>query len=99
MFKVFHLTDGRVLRTLDDAARMIHSLTVLEQGNQKWARAAGMVKVAIQTGREDHVLLATSQIEQALSLSPFGSVLLAHQQKPPRASSRRRMPNERKRRA
>jgi hypothetical protein len=92
-----HLTDGRVLRTLDDAGQMILSLSAFERAMSKWQRAAGMLKVAIQTGRDDHLTLASAQVEQALSSSPFGNVLLQHRKKPAARSVRGRV-NERKRR-
>ena len=93
--KPLPLTDGRVLRTLDDAEQMILLLSVSERATSPWQRAAGMLKVAVLTGRDDHVSLATSQVELALNTSPFGSVLLQHQRKRPAAARRA---TERKRR-
>jgi hypothetical protein len=71
------LADGRCLRTLADAGKMIVSLGLDEQAQPRWQALAQTLIAEIRTGQTDHVAVITAQIERALSEPPFGSVRLA----------------------
>src|SRR5690349_4267373 len=95
LIHTFRLTDGRLICTLEDAARLVLGLTDREQCNPTWLNAGEMVQTAIATGRDDHIALATAQLERALTWpSNNASVRLADDQrvqirkKPPAPSIR-----------
>ena len=71
------LSDGRCLRTLADARKMVLTLTPEEQAQPRWQALVQALITDLKTDDADHVATLTSQLEQALSEPPFGSVRLA----------------------
>jgi hypothetical protein len=87
-----HLDDGRTLRTLAGARKMLLALPDSEQRNQRWQLLAALLVSAARANHKGLLSITTARLEQALSEPPFGSVMLAPEpaEKPPAPSGRRR---------
>jgi hypothetical protein len=65
------LTDGRTLKTLDDARVFIGSLPEREQQYDKWISLSALLLSAAQSDNPAMVAIVTNKLSDALRLAPF----------------------------
>ena len=85
-----HLTDGRVLKTLEDARAFIGSLPERDRQYDRWISLSALLLSAAQSDNPAMVAIVTNKLSDALRLAPHTVTRLDETEKRPSAPSVRR---------
>jgi hypothetical protein len=88
-----HLSDGRSLRTLDDARAFIASLPERDSRHDKWQGLRSLLFSAAQSNNAAMVAIVTDRLAEALRSPPFTVARLDETEKWPPAPSVRHRAN------
>jgi hypothetical protein len=66
-----HLSDGRTLKTLDDARAFVGSLPERERQYDKWISLSALLLSAAQSDNPAMVAIVTNRLSDALRLAPY----------------------------
>jgi hypothetical protein len=82
-----HLTDGRVLKTLEDARAFIGSLPERDRQYDRWISLSALLLSAAQSDNPAMVAIVTNKLSDALRSAPHTVTRLDETEKRPSASS------------